>query len=198
MDRSTAYEVLTKYINNKNLLKHCLAGEAAMKAIYRELRTMNSEPISSEDEITWGITGLLHDVDYEVAQSTNQLNLHGKLLFEPDSTEKVELPKEIEHAIRAHNYHNTGTLPETPMDWAIACVDQLTGLIVACALITPDKKLERVDTDFVIKRMKQTAFARNVDRTEIGNCIEKLGIPLPKFIEITLSSMKEISDILGL
>src|SRR5579872_3945025 len=114
MSRNNAYQLLTKYLKNKNLIKHSLAAEAAMIGIYRHLTPKTDQ--NSNDEEIWGITGLLHDIDYEVAQESNQLNLHGKLLFEKG---EVKLPEEIEHAIRAHNYTMTGTDPESQMDWAI-------------------------------------------------------------------------------
>ena len=114
MTREEAYQLLTKYMKNKNLIKHSLAAEASMKAIYNHL-TPKEKQTAQEEEI-WGITGLLHDIDYEKAQETDQLDKHGKLLFENG---EVTLPPEIEHAIRAHNFTKTGTEPENTMDWAI-------------------------------------------------------------------------------
>src|SRR5579885_1899777 len=176
MSRDEAYQLLTTYIKNKNLLKHCLACEAAMKGLYQRLTPEKER--SSDDEIMWGITGLLHDIDYELAQQENKLEKHGQLLFGNHPTEKVELPEKIEHAIRAHNYHGTGTQPESQMDWAITCVDQLTGLIVAAALVRPDKKLEGVTTETVLKRFGEKAFAKGASREEIKGCEEHLGLPL--------------------
>ena len=191
MTRDQAYQLLTKYLHNKNLLKHCLACEVAMKGLYDHLHPDTNE----EEREVWGITGLLHDVDYELAQNTNQLNKHGTLIFE---LEPNVIPKKVEQAIRAHNYENTGTQPESDLDWSIAIVDGLTGFIVACALITPEKKLSLVTPEFVMKRMKQAAFAKNVRRDVIELCDEKLGISLEKFIAVTLSSMQSISNDLGL
>lgn len=162
-----------------------------MKGIYDHLHPEGND---TEREV-WGVTGLLHDVDYELAQNTNQLDKHGTLIFEK---EPDIIPSIIEHAIRAHNYENTGTNPESDLDWSIAIVDGLTGFIVACALITPDKKLDAVNVPFVTKRLGQSAFSRNVKRELIALCDEKLGIPQEKFIEITLNAMKEIHVDLGL
>ncbi len=186
-----AYQLLTKYLHNKNLVKHCLACEAAMKALYDKLHPEGNEA----ERKVWGITGLLHDVDYEFAQNTNQLDKHGQLIFEK---EPGVIPHHIEHAIRAHNYEATGTNPENDMDWSIAIVDGLTGFIVACALVHPEKKLEPLNADFVKKRFGQTAFARNVRRNVIQLSEEKLGIPLDEFIDITLTAMKNIHQELGL
>lgn len=198
MNREQAYELLTKYLHNKNLVKHCLACEAAMKGLYDYLHPEGNE----EEREVWGIAGLLHDVDYELAQNTNSLDRHGTLIFDPDfigvEKEPNIVPEKIEQAIRAHNYENTGTDPQSDLDWSIAIVDGLTGFIVACALILPDKKLENVTPEFVLKRMNQPAFAKNVKREIIKMCDEKLGIPLERFIEITLTSMQKISGELGL
>ena len=199
MKREEAYKILTTYLKNANLIKHCLAAETAMKGLCIYLN-----PNASSEEIEkWGITGLLHDADYEIYDGNPAK--HGMVI-----TEKVELPKDIAHAINSHNFQNTGVEPESPMDWAITCADQLTGLIVACALVhparnasasvagEPEKKLEPLTPEFVLKRLGEKAFARGADRSVISLCEEKLGIPLDKFIEIVLSSMKDISADLGL
>lgn len=192
MNRETAYGLLTKYLTNKNLIKHCLACEAAMKAIYRHL---HEKDFNKSKEETWGITGLLHDADYELAQNEGKLDRHGLLLFEKEPN---AVPQKIAHAIKAHNFEHTKILPENDMDWAIACVDQLTGLIVAAALIHPGKKLELLTADFIRKRMHEKSFARGADRTAILLCEEKLGIPIHNFIAITLKSMQSIHEILEL
>ena len=84
------------------------------------------------------------------------------------------------------------------MDWANTCCDQLTGLIVACALVHPDKKLASLTPEFILKRMKGKSFAKGADRKPILMCEEKLGIPLKDFIEINLSAMQSIRNDLGL
>ena len=143
MDRSAAYSILTKYIHNKNLLKHSLAAEAAMKGIYKFLYAEKSSYAKATED-TWGITGLLHDVDYEIAQETNQLNMHGLLIFS-DDREPNSIPEDISHAIKSHNYEDTKIQPKSDMDWAIVCADQLTGLIVAGALVHPARNASHSD-----------------------------------------------------
>lgn len=184
MTRQTAWEMLNKYLTNPNLLKHCLATEATMKAL---------APRFEGDTEEWGITGLLHDADYERAKGHPEE--HGLLLFklEPNS-----IPTVIEHAIEAHNYEYTKIAPESPMDWGIYCCDQLTGLIVAATLIHPDKKLASVTIEFILNRMKQKEFAKGAHREAILLCEEKLGIPLEEFIGITLKAMQDIHEELGL
>lgn len=205
MIRQDAYTLLQKHLQNKNLQKHCLACEAAMKAICKYLHPeLFNNPEKSADAKamadTWGITGLLHDIDYEIAQNENRLNRHGILLFE-DSKYKEDaalIPDDIAHGIQAHAYELTGVVPVSQMDWAIYCIDQLTGLIIACALIHPDKKLAPITVEFVQKRMKEKSFAKGAKREPILLCDEKLGIPLDEFIGITLMAMKSIHEELGL
>ncbi len=184
MTRDQAYLILNKYLTNKNLIKHCLAAEATMRALARYFK---------EDEETWGITGLLHDADYEMSKGHPEK--HGLLLFEKEIN---TIPGNITQAIKAHNYEYTKVNPQYRMDWAITCCDQLTGLIVAATLIHPQKKLSEVDVDFIMNRLKKKDFAKGADRKPIYLCEEKLGIPLQDFIQITLTAMQGISNELGL
>src|SRR5438132_1610063 len=102
MTRADADIILNKHLTNKNLIKHSLAAEAAMKAIYRHLYP-DGNP---QEEETWGITGLLHDADYELSKGHPEK--HGLLLFEIEPT---GIPDEIAHAIKAHNYEYTNVTP---------------------------------------------------------------------------------------
>jgi len=193
MTRDEAYKLLTKYLKNKNLIKHSLATEASMKGIYRRLTPKDEQ--NPTDEEKWGIVGLLHDIDYEVAQNENLLNKHGILLFERN---EIDLPEDITHAIKAHNFHDTKVEPESFMDWAIVTADRLTGLITACALVRPDKKLASLTVESVQKKFGQKAFAAGANRESILLCESKLHISLSDFIEIVLHAMQSISEDLGL
>lgn len=188
--REAAYKILTKYLKNPNLLKHSLAAEAAMKGIYTHLYFGKSDYREADLE-TWGITGLLHDADYEM--SKGRPDVHGLLLFDHEK----DIPADIKHAIQSHN-PDTYIKPESQLDWGIRCVDQLTGLTVACALIHPDHLLSSITPEFIQKRMNEKSFAKGADRAPILQCEEKLGIPLPQFIAITLKSMQKISKELKL
>lgn len=190
MNRDHAHKLLTKYLKNPNLIKHSLAAEAAMKGIYQHL---HKDEFDQNEQDKWGITGLLHDIDYEIAMETNQMDKHGLLIFKKEK----EIPQDIANGIRAHNWLN-GTEPQSDMAWAIRCADQLTGLIVAAALIRPEKKLELVTPEFVQNRMNDNSFARGAKREPILQCEEKLGIPLPVFISIVVRAMQEIHKELGL
>lgn len=193
MTREEAYKLLTKYMQNKNLLKHSLAAEAAMQALYRHLTPKEAQTDAGEEE--WGISGLLHDIDYENAQKAGSVDQHGTLF---GIEEKDYLPKDIAHAIMAHAYEYSKVMPESHMDWAITACDQLTGLITACALVRPDKKLASVTEESVKKKFGQKAFAAGADRNAILFCESKLNIPLDQFISIILKAMQGISKDLGL
>ncbi len=193
MTREEAYQLLIKYLKNKNLLKHSLAAEASMKALYERLTPAEAQ--NPEDLEKWGITGLLHDADYELAQNSNQLDKHGLLLFEK---EPGAVPNEIAYAIKSHNYQNTKVVPVSQMGWSITACDQLTGLIVAAALVLPDKKLSSLTTESILKRMKSPSFAKGADREVIKLCESELNIPLSEFVGIVLLAMQGISKDLGL
>jgi len=189
MNRDQAFVILQKYLSNPNLIKHSLATEAAMKALCTRL---NQNPTPELIE-KWGVTGLLHDADYQM--TGNDVRMHGLLLFqkEPDI-----IPDDIAYAIKAHNYQNTGIEPQSSLDWAIACCDQLTGLIVATTLVSPTKKLDGINAESVLKRFKEKSFAKGADRAIISLCEEKLGITLEEFTQIILKSMQDIAPQLGL
>ncbi len=189
MTHEDAYRLLTIYLKSPHLIKHCLATEATMRALYKRLHTKTTP----EEELTWGITGLLHDADYELAK--NHPEKHGLLLFEKNL---MEFPPEIAYAIKAHNYKYTKVQPNSPMDWSICCCDELTGLVVASALVHPDRKLASLDVDFVMNRYGEKSFAKGANREQIALCEQQLGIPLREFVEITLKAMQGISSTLGL
>ena len=180
--REEAYNLLTKYLKNDKLVKHCLAVEAIMKILAREL---------GEDENLWGLVGLLHDLDYQLVNK--DMSKHG--LVTADIL-KDKLPPEALDAIRAHN-ELTGYKCETKLAYALKAADQISGLIIATALVMPHKKLKEVKVSSLRKKFKQKDFARNVKREKILLC-EKLGLRLEKFMEISLNALKQIHDQLGL
>lgn len=189
MTREEAYEELTQRVKSINLIRHSLACESIMMEICKRLNPTADEVTLN----TWGITGLLHDGDYEITRETP--GKHGILLAEELEN---RLNDEITHAIKSHNYLRNGIIPESKLDWAIYCCDELSGIIVAGALVHPDKKLEPVDLDFIMKRFNDPSFARSANREQIKMCEQNLGIPFPEFIEIALNAMKKISKELNL
>ncbi len=160
-----------------------LATEAAMKALAERL---------GGDVEKWGMAGLLHDLDYD--QTEHDFPKHG--LLSAEILERKGVDTEIVRAVKAHPAHE-GFLPESPMDWALYSVDSLTGLIIAAALMHPEKKLKAINTDFVMRRFKEKRFAAGANRDQIKKC-SKLGLELEEFVAITLEAMQSISESLGL
>jgi len=183
MTREEALKILKENLKSKNLVKHSLAVEAVMRALAKRL---------GEDEEAWGLAGLLHDIDYE--ETANTPEEHGKVGAK--KLEKMGFPPPIVHAILAHN-ELTGVARETAIDRALFAADPLTGLIVAAALIHPHKKLQSIDTPFVLRRFEEKSFARGAKRENIETC-RTLGLSLEEFVEIGLKAMQEISQELGL
>jgi len=183
MTREEGITLLNENISSENMLKHCYASEAVLRAIARRL---------GRDEEEWGLAGLLHDIDVEITNADP--HTHGpyaeKLLKGKISTEALD-------AITMHNEVATGKERTTEFQHALAAGETITGLITATALVYPDKKIAGVKPKSVTKRMKQKAFAASVKRENILEC-EKIGIPLPEFAELSLNAMKGISDVLGL
>jgi uncharacterized protein len=183
INRKEAIKLLEENISSENMLKHCYASEAVMRAIARRL---------GRDEEEWGLAGLLHDIDVEITHADP--HTHGpyaeKLL-------KGKISDEALDAIVMHNEVATGKERTLEFQHALAAGETITGLITATALVYPDKKIASVKPKSITKRMKQKAFAASVKRENILEC-EKIGIPLPEFAELTLNAMKEINQILGL
>jgi putative nucleotidyltransferase with HDIG domain len=182
MDRGAALELLNSHVKTKNLVKHCLATEAVLGALAVRL---------GQDEEAWRLAGLLHDVDYD--QTANDPEAHARV--GAGILQEAGLAPEITHAVLAH----ADKAPrESALDRALWCVDPLTGLIVAAALIRPEKKLGAIDAQFVLNRMKEKSFARGASREQIRACEAELGVPLEEFVDIAVRAMQGISDELGL
>lgn len=183
MDRQEALESVEANVENQNLIKHMLATEAIMRALARRL---------GEDEDKWGITGLLHDIDVELTEG--DMNAHSYL--GTDLARELGASEEIARAILCHNEAH-GIPAETQLDKALLCVDPLTGLITAGALVMPDKKLASLKPKSVRKRFKEKSFAAGANREQIAKCSE-LGIELDDFIGLGVAAMQEVAPSLGL
>ncbi len=186
LSREKALELLHSKIQSQNLRKHSYSVGAAMKALAKHF---------GEDENRWEIVGLLHDGDYEFTK--DDIANHAKLMADwvKETGEKDE---ELLTGIESHGWFHQGKLPETKMQWALYCCDELTGLVVAVTLIRPDKKLATVTVDNILSKWTQKSFAAGVDRKQIEMCDEKLDIKLNDFIGIILKAMQGISSELGL
>ncbi|MGD9504810.1 MAG: HD domain-containing protein [Syntrophobacteraceae bacterium] len=185
MTRSEAVDLLRMHVHSDSLWKHSLATEAVMRGL--------AERFGEENAEAWGVIGLLHDLDFDYTRDDPEA--HGRKSVELLAS--VRLPGEALDAILRHNAEALGLERETRLDFALTCAETVTGLIVAAALVHPDKKLESLKPQSVRKRMKSKDFARNVSRDHIMLC-ERIGIPLLDFIELGLAAMTAVSDDLGL
>ncbi len=184
LNRNEAVGLLREHVRNERMFYHCLASEAVMGALARRL---------GEDEDRWGLAGLLHDIDVELVQA--DLNVHG--LEAARILEEKGVDPEIIDAIRMHNEQASGQKRTTRFQHALAAGETITGLIIATAMVYPDKKLASVKVKSIVKRMKEKAFAASVNREIIMEC-ERLGLSLDEFAGIALGAMQEISADLGL
>jgi len=183
MTRDEALDSIKANVENKNTIKHMLATEAIMRALAKRL---------GEDEEEWGLTGLLHDIDMELTEG--DMSTHSKL--GADLVRELGASEAMANAILCHNEAH-GIPRETELDKALFCADPLTGLIIAAALVRPDKKLAGVEAKSARKRFKEKSFAAGANREQISQCAE-LGLELDEFLELGLKALKGISDDLGL
>lgn len=187
MTRDQALKLVTSLTKNKNLVKHMLAVEAQMRALAKHFK---------EDEDLWGLVGLLHDADYEMF--AKEPEKHPGKIFE--ELEKLNADKETIQAIKSHawGWQKDAPEPVSKLDWSLYCSDDLSGLIIACALVKPDKKLKSVSVDTILKKWKDKSFAAGAHREPAEMSEEKLGLKLTDFIEICLKALQGISKDLGL
>ncbi len=183
MDREEALKLVRENVSNEKIVLHMIAVSAIMRALAKYLR---------KDEDLWELVGLFHDIDYE--RTKRDPKRHG---LEAESILGKRVSEEVIHAIKAHNFENTGINPESDLEKALIAADAVSGLVIASALVMPNKKLKEVKVETLEKKFKQKDFARNVSRDRIMFC-EQIGIPLRKFLEISLNALKEISGELGL
>lgn len=196
MTKQRAFEILKEHVKDIRLVRHNIAVSFAMGAIYdylREKKLLEEDGINKE---TWETVGLLHDSDYEYTKEDHLK--HTLLTLEWLEKEGVSKDDPMYKTIASHNTKRTNLKPvESQMEWALECVDELTGFIVACALVK-DKKLSNVTVDTIKKKWKDPTFAKGVIRKQVEQCEEKLNIPLDMFYEITLCTMVAHSSELGL
>jgi len=181
--RENAWQLLNDYTHNQNLVRHMLAVEAAMRAYARHF---------GEDEELWGIVGLLHDFDYEQHPTADEHPYAGAAILRERGW-----PEEIVDAVLSHADY-TGVPRDSLLKKALFAVDELTGLIVAVALVRPSKDIRDVRVKSVRKKWRDKAFAAGVNRQEIEEGAADLGIELPEHISIVLEAMKGIAEELGL
>ncbi|MBC8205176.1 HD domain-containing protein [bacterium] len=181
MNRKEALQLVEKNVSNPNLVKHMIAVEGVMRRLAQHF---------NEDEELWGMTGLLHDLDYDL--TVDDFSRHGFVTEE--LLQGVDIPPEIIRAIKTHPGH----LPaESLMEKALYAADPVSGLIIAAALMHPTKRLAELKLKSLKKRYKEKRFAAGADREQIAACSE-MGLELEDFLRLSLGGMTALADQLGL
>jgi putative nucleotidyltransferase with HDIG domain len=183
MERAEAVAIVEEYVQNRNLIRHMLAVEAAMRAYARRFE---------EDEETWGLTGLLHDFDWEIHPTLEEHPQDGAPILRERG-----VPEEVVRAILSHADH-TGVPRVTRMEKGLLACDEITGLIVAVALVRPSRSLSDVSVDSVKKKWKDSSFAAGAHREEIKKAVADFGLDLWEHTDNVLQAMKGIAPELGL
>lgn len=181
--REEAWDLLCEHTRTDGLRKHALAVEAAMRAAARA---------GGEDEEAWGIVGLLHDFDYERTPDPSDHPFRGVEILAD-----LGVPEAWRRAILGHASY-TGVPRDTPMAKALFAVDELCGLITAVALVRPNRSLEEVSVRAVRKKMKEKGFARSVNRDEIFQGAEELGVDFDLHVAFVIEALRPIAGELGL
>ena len=181
VNREDAWELVCEWTRSDSLRKHMLAVEAAMRAYARRF---------GEDEEKWGVTGLLHDMDYEKHPTQD-----GHPMVGVRELERLGYPEDVLHAIKGHaDYLDVPR--DTLMSKTLYAVDELSGFIVACAMVRPEG-LENMKAKSVRKKMKQKSFAAAVNRDDIVRGAEELGVDLNEHIVFVAGALRDSSDELG-
>jgi len=183
MDREQAMQIVNKYISNPGLVNHMLSVEAAMRFYAEKEHT---------DQDLWGITGLLHDFDWEIHPTSEQHPIEGAPLLR-----EMNVPDEIVRAVLSH-----GSLPEYPrqtrLELALNACDEITGLITAVALVRPSRSLYDLESSSVKKKWKDRAFAAGTNREEMELAAEEFCIPLWEHVDNVIHAMRTIAKELNL
>lgn len=181
--REQALALVHEWISNENLRKHCYAVEAAMRAYARH---------EGEDEERWGLTGLVHDFDWERHPDAERHPVAGV-----EHLRALGWPEDVCRAVLGHASY-TGVPRDSRMAKALFACDELCGFLVACALVVPSRSLLEVEVPSVRKKLKSTGFARNVNRDDIVNGAAELGVDLDEHIAFVLGAMRAVRTELGL
>jgi putative nucleotidyltransferase with HDIG domain len=186
MTREEAWNLMAEFTQSESLRRHMLAVEFAMRAY---------APRFSGDPDTWGLVGLLHDFDYE---RYPDVSVEGHPIVGARVLRERGVPEMIIQAILAHAEEITGVSPQTDMEKALVAVDELTGFIIAVALVRPSRSLLDLEVSSIKKKWKDKAFAAPVSREHIASAAERLGVPLDEHISIVLEAMRANAAALGM
>jgi putative nucleotidyltransferase with HDIG domain len=183
INREEAFALLQKYLKDDKLIKHSLAVEAILRKMAKKI---------GKDVDLWGLTGLLHDLDYDYTnrEPEKHANVSAQIL-------EGLIPEECVNAIKAHNYKHTDYIPTTSIDKALIAVDAVSGLVIATALVMPSKKLAEVRLETLVDKFYDNSFAVGCNRTRIELC-QDIGFDIDAFLALSLNALKEIADELDL
>ncbi|KPJ53104.1 hypothetical protein AMJ39_05870 [candidate division TA06 bacterium DG_24] len=184
LSRTEALDLLRQHLKADTLIKHSIATEAIMRRLAERL---------GEDVELWGLVGLLHDLDFESTKDTPERHT----LLTADILSQMNIDERVIRGIKGHNAEHIGFERATPLEIGLTCAETVTGMIVATALVRPDKRIEGMKPKSVKKKMKTKDFARAVSRERIAEHA-KLGLELDEFLDLSIGAMQEVSDELGL
>ncbi|HEY1342266.1 MAG TPA: HDIG domain-containing protein [Bryobacteraceae bacterium] len=183
LDREQAWDILCEYTKSEGLRKHALAVETCVAAYARK---------NGADENLWSLTALLHDFDWEIHPTLDEHPQKGEAILEARGVDE-----EIRKAILSHANH-TGVPRVTPLQKTLYACDELAGFITAISYVKPNRSVYEVDTSSVKRKMKDKAFARSVNRADIVDGAQQLGVPLEEHIAFCVKAMQERAEELGL
>jgi len=183
VSRDEAWELLCEWVQSAPLRRHCLAVEAAMRAYAGR---------DGADVEVWGVTGLVHDADYE--RYPDLETGHPRIIIA--ELERRDAPPEMVRAIAAHADY-LGVEAQTPMELTLRAVDELSGFVIACAMVRPER-LHGLSAKSVRKKMRQPSFAAAVDRGELEATAAALGVDFDEHVEFVARALEAQSEALGL
>jgi predicted hydrolase (HD superfamily) len=183
MTRDEAWQIVCEFVQNDGLRRHMLGVEACMIAYAKRFQ---------EDPELWAITGLLHDFDWELHPNLQEHPFKGEPILEARG-----VGEEIRQAVLSHADYS-GVPRATPLRKALYACDELSGFLTACAYVKPGRSIFEVDVPSVKRKLKDKAFARNVNRDDIRRGAEELGVPLDEHVAFCIEAMKARAAELGL
>jgi putative nucleotidyltransferase with HDIG domain len=183
LSREQVWEILCEYTKSEGLRKHALAVETCVTAYARKF---------GADEAVWSTTALLHDFDWEIHPTLDEHPSKGEPILAARG-----VPEEIRRAILSHSNH-TGVPRQSPLEKTLYACDELAGFITAISYVKPSKSVHEVDVSSVKKKMKDKAFARSVNRQDIVEGAQELGVPLDEHIDFCVKAMQARAAELGL
>ena len=183
LSRERAWALVTEHVQSESLRKHLLAVEAAVRGYARA---------TGEDEEAWGFVALVHDFDYEKYPDRENHPYRGVEMLR-----NLGYPEWVTRAILSHADYS-GVTRETKLERTLFACDELSGFIVAAALVRPSKSVLDLEASSVLKRMKDKAFARAVPREDLQRGADELGLPLDEHIGHVIAALREAAEPLGL